>query len=209
MTLIEVCDALLRARQGETLHPSQAFLAIQAEIIIRSTAKVGINKLVDDAVGYVSDPLRAEYIEMFKDFIAKECQQWKQEFPDKLADMMYRIYGVKRLDPASSKHPRFFAKFIRKYIYFPLADSRGVILEMLDAKNPVVYASGGRRYKLFQFLEEEVGLAALRQQIWQVIGIGNSSRDRRSFDAAFYRAFPETVPSGHQWGLDYEDDDAA
>ena len=90
VTLIEVCDALLRARQGETLHPSQAFLlAIQAEIIIRSTAKVGINKLVDDAVGYVSDPLRAEYIEMFKDFIAQECQQWKQEFPDKLADMMY------------------------------------------------------------------------------------------------------------------------
>lgn len=53
-TLIDVCDALLRARVENKLHPSQDFLAKQAEIIIRSTAKVGINKLVDEAVGYVS-----------------------------------------------------------------------------------------------------------------------------------------------------------
>jgi hypothetical protein len=69
-----------------------------------------------------------------------------------------------------------------KYIYFPLANSRG-------EKNPVIYASGGRRYKLYQFLEEHVGLPALRQQIWQVIGIGSGARDRRQFDAAFCRAF--------------------
>jgi len=94
---------------------------------------------VDDAVGYVSDS-KFEYIEMFKDFIAKECQQWHQEFPEKLPEMLYKLYGVKRFDADSSKHPRFFSKFIRKYIYYPLANSRGIILEMLDERNPVVYA---------------------------------------------------------------------
>jgi len=205
-TLIDVCDALLRARLEKRLHPKQDFLGKQAEIIIRSTAKVGINVLVDQAVGYVSDPRRLEYIEMFKSFIAEECQQWNNEFPDKLADTLYKLYGLKRFDALSSKHPRFFAKFIRKYIYFPLAKSKGVILELLDEKNPVVYSSGGRRYKLYQFLEEKVGLPALRQQIWQVIGIGAGARDRRQFDAAFYRAFPDAVPFGHQWDmLDFDD----
>ena len=116
-TLIEVCDALLRARLAKRLHPSQQFLAQQAEIIIRSTAKVGINKLVDDAVGYISDPRRQEYIEMFKTFIADECQQWNNEFPDKLADTMYRLYGLKRFDCKSKKHPRFFSKFIRNGLF--------------------------------------------------------------------------------------------
>ena len=208
-TLIDVCDAILRARAEKRLHPRQDFLAKQAEIIIRATAKVGINKLVDDAVGYISDPRRQEYIEMFKALVADECQQWKDEFPDKLADTLYRLYGLKRFDPKSTKHPRFFAKFIRKYVYYPLANSRGVILDMLDERNPVVYASGGRRYKLYQFLEEKVGLAALRQQIWQVIGIGGGARDRKQFDIAFYRNFPEAVPVGHQWDmLDFDDADA-
>ncbi len=198
-TLIDVCDAILRSRVEKSLHPRQEFLARQAEIIIRATAKVGINKLVDDAVGYVSDPRRLEYIEMFKSLVADECQQWKDEFPDKLADTLYRLYGLKRFDPSSTKHPRFFAKFIRKYIYFPLANSRGVVLDLLDEKNPVVYVNGGRRYKLYQFLEEKVGLPALRQQIWQIIGIGGGARDRRQFDVAFYRAFPDAVPLGHQW----------
>jgi hypothetical protein len=206
-TLIDVCDALLRARQENKLAKSQHFLAVQAEIIIRATAKVGINKLVDQAVGYISDPRRLEYIEMFKAFVAEECQQWNNEFPDKLADMLYRLYNLKRFDPKSKKHPRFFAKFIRKYIYYPLANSKGVILEMLDEKNPVIYEKGGRRYKLYQFLEEKVGMTSLRAQIWQVIGIGAGARDRKQFDASFFRAFPDAVPIGHQWDLlDYDDE---
>ena len=79
--------------------------------------------------------------------------------------MLYKLYGIKRFDPTSTKHPRFFAKFTRSFIFHPLANSRGKILELLDDKNPVVYANGGRRYKLFQFLSEEVGMPALRAHL--------------------------------------------
>ena len=37
INLIEVCDTLIQARNDDLLAPSQAFLAVQAEIIMRST----------------------------------------------------------------------------------------------------------------------------------------------------------------------------
>jgi hypothetical protein len=57
-------------------------------------------------------------------------------YPDKFFDMIYKLYGLKRKNPDSTKHPQFFGKFIRKYIYYPLANSHGAILEHLEQKNP-------------------------------------------------------------------------
>jgi hypothetical protein len=55
---------------------------------------------------------------------------------------------------------------------------------------------------MFQFLEEQVGLSALRQHLWQVIGIGQVSANKTQFEKNFYKAFPEAVPIGHQYGID-------
>lgn len=199
-TLIEVCDALIQARNDDRLHPSQYFLAVQAEFIIRSAAKVGIIALVDEAVGYV-DRRKDEYRKLFESFIQDEFRQWQREFPKKFFDMIYRLYGLKRANADSNKHPQFFGKFIRRFVYYPLAHSRGAILERLDEKNPVVYAGGGRRYKFHQYLSDEIGLDAFRQHLWQTIGIGEASKDRSAFERNFYRAFPEAVPVNHQWDM--------
>jgi hypothetical protein len=205
ITLIEVCDALIQARNDDTLAPSQHFLAIQSEIILRSCAKLGIVALVDEAVGYSHEKNKDEYRKLFDDFIRDEFRQWEKECPDKLFDMIYRLYGLKRKDPKSFKHPGFFAYFIRKYIYHPLANSNGAILEMLEEKNPVVYAGGGRKFKFHQFLTQEVGLPAFRQHLWQVIGIGASCTDKTGFERAFYRAFPEALPRRNPAQLDLPD----
>lgn len=201
--LIEVCIAITEANKQGLLAPSQRFLAIQSEIIIRSAAKLGIIALIDEAVGF-SDKGIDEYRKLFNEFLREEFSQYEQEFPDKFPDMLYKLYGIKRFDACSSKHPRFFSKFIRKYVYHPLANSNGAILESLDEKNPVVYANGGRKYKLFQFLSDVVGKNALRAHLWQIIGIGNAATGIKHFERSFYRAFPEAVPIGHQYGLDIE-----
>ena len=73
-----------------------------------------------------------------------------------------------------------------------MANSKGVILEMLDEKNPVVYRRGGRKYKMFQFLEDTIGLPSFRAHLWQVVGIMSSSRNKAEFDRAFKRAFPKS-----------------
>jgi hypothetical protein len=187
--LIDICDAIIEAAKTDKLGPNQDALALQAEIIIRASAKLGIVALVDDATGFIADKRRQRYLELFKEFIREEVQEYEGEFPDQLFDVMYKIYGLPRRADAKN-HPRFFSKFIRKYIYQPLASSNGAILEMLDEKNPVVYASGGRRYKMFQFLSDVVGLPALRAHLWQVIGIGNSVKNKAQFERSFSIAFP-------------------
>jgi len=193
VVLIELCDFLMEIR--DQLLGTQAFLAQQAEAIIRSAAKIGIIALIDQATGFVDDKRREEYLELWQDFIREEARKWEEaEFPDDLFNLMCKLYGLKRLNPNSSKHPKFFAKFLRKYVYKPLAHSKGAILDELDAKNPVVYANGGRRYKMWQFLSEEVGLPSLRKHIWKTVGIGESVHTKEQFDRSFYNAFPEARP---------------
>ncbi len=203
-TLIEVCDMFIEARNRRVLSPSQHFLAVQSEVIVRSAAKLGIIALIDEAAGY-TDKTLDEYKRLFDQFIRSEFKQWEKEFPDKFFSMIYRLYGLKRQKPDSTRHPQFFGHFIRKFVYYPLANSNGAILDQLDKKNPVVYAGGSRRYKLFQYLSDEVGDAAFRQHLWQVVGIGEASTDKSAFERSFYRAFPEAIPRKVDDQMDFLD----
>jgi hypothetical protein len=207
-TLIDCCKAIVSAYHNKKLHGRQHFLYVRAEVIIRAAAKLGITALVDAAVNYVPDHRRKEYQALFEKFILDECREWEKEFPRKYLDMIYKIYGLRQVNPDSTQTPRFFGAFTRKYIYAPLAHSRGALLDELDKRNPVVYTNGGRKHKFFQFLTEEIGLAALRQHLWQVIGIGSISSNKDQFKRHFYKAFPEATPVGHQWELLDPDDDA-
>ena len=201
--LIDICNSIIDANKALKLTASQAHLAIQAEIIIRAAAKLGIVALVDEATGYIEDKKKEEYRQMFQDFIRLEFSKYDKEFPQKLFDMMYRIYGLRRSALKPHQHPQFFGKFIRKYIYEPLANSNGAILEMLDERSPVAYVNGGRRYKMFQFLTEVVGLPSLRAHLWQVVGIGSTCSTKDQFERRFRNAFPEPGDQGEfDLGLD-------
>lgn len=188
--LIDICNSLIDAGKAGKLRPQQAHLALQAEIIVRSAAKVGITALVDEATGYIADKRKEEYREIFQQFIREEFSKYEKEFPQKLFDMIYKIYGLKRSKLSPHRHPQFFGKVIRKYIYEPLANSNGAILQMLDEKNPVVYVNGGRKFKMFQFLTEVVGLPALRAHLWQIVGIGSTCSTKEQFERRFRDAFP-------------------
>jgi hypothetical protein len=195
--LIDLCDAIWEAKKQKKLTPAQEDLARQAEIILRSAAKVGIVALIDEATGHIKDKWKEEYRELFKQFILEEHRKWASEFPDQFFDVIYNLYKLPR--KYKNKHPQFFGHFIRKYVYSPLLNSRGAILELLDEKNPTVYVGGGRRYKLFQFLEEEVGMVALRAHIWQIVGIGNATKTKESFERGFNKAFPQAGTQPGFW----------
>lgn len=202
VTLIEVCDTLIEARNRDKLSKSQEFLAKQAEIIVRSAAKIGIIALVDEATGY-KDKIKDEYRSLFEKFVRDELNQWEKHFPNKFFAMIYRLYGLKRQRPDSNKHPQFFGHFIRRFVYFPLANSNGAILDELEKRNPIVYAGGGRKYKFFQYLSDEIGEDAFKQHLWQVVGIGESSQDKLQFERSFYRAFPEAFPRKNTDQMDF------
>jgi len=189
--LPKICNVYLKMRDNENaLTASQIPLSIQADIIMRGLAEVGIVALVDEATGHIEEKRKQEYQELFQSFIREQVREYEKEFPKQFTDNLYRFY---ELAPGrNGQHPQFFGKLTRKYIYEPLASSKGVILEMLDEKNPVVYKKGGRKYKMFQFLTDTIGLSMFRAHLWQVVGIMNSARNKAEFDRAFKRAFPKS-----------------
>ncbi len=180
------CDIYLQARDAKVLTIDQEKLAQQCEMIMRGLAKTGLVALIDESTGYFEEKKKDEYRNIFLDYIREEQRKWEKEFPDQFFDMLYKLYNLKK----TKRSPSFFGHLIRKYIYTPLANSNGAILEDLESKNPVVYAHGGRQYKMFQFLSDKVGLQALRNHLWQIVGIGNSSDSKEEFERRFKKAFP-------------------
>jgi hypothetical protein len=67
--LIDVCDAIWEARKQKKLTVRQHLIGVQAEIILRSAAKVGIIALIDEATGYAKDKGKDEYRELFKELV--------------------------------------------------------------------------------------------------------------------------------------------
>ena len=189
--IVDYCKAVLEARRfggfdGEVAHR----YADACERFVTACAKLGVVAIIDEVTGHRENTRKTEYRELFKEFIREEFRQWEKEFPDQFFEMIYRLYGLQR--KPSTNHPQFFGKFIRTYVYHPLASSNGTILEMLDDKNPIVSSDGDRKYKMHQFLTDVVGLPALRAHLWQLVGIGNSVSTKGAFHGAFQRAFPHS-----------------
>ena len=43
---------------------------------------------------------------------------------------------------------------------------------------------------MYNFLSDVVGMPKLKAHFWQVIGIGNSVKNKAQFERSFYTAFP-------------------
>lgn len=56
--LPRVCEMMLQARDANSLHTQQHRLAVQADILMRGLAHVGIIALVDEATGFQEIRLR-------------------------------------------------------------------------------------------------------------------------------------------------------
>jgi len=93
-TLIEICEKYLEARDEGLLKGAQKKLAIQAEIVIRSCAKVGIITLIDEAMGYDKFKKKQEYQLKLQAFIADELQDWARMFPDAFWYELARLEGI-------------------------------------------------------------------------------------------------------------------
>lgn len=185
-----VCNVYLEARQAGVLTDSQLPIAEQCEILLRSFARVGIVALIYEQLGFERykhpDALRL----LIESYLAEEVRKWAKEFPDELFFQMDRIYG--NLKTTSRGRPQYYAKFIRKYIYDPI--EKGMVLDKLDERNPVT-ERGYRRDHHHSHLSEEMGLPALRSQIWQVIGVLKSSAGKPQFERGFHRLMGHSYQS--------------
>lgn len=177
--LIDVCKAIVRAKQDGKLLKRQERIAAQAQIVINASAKAGIKNLVYALAGY--DATTQDIIAAFKFYVREEAREYEKEFPDQLYAEWYRLY---RLPKPERNKPWKFRTLTIDHVYKPLAKSNGKILDLTRTKR---VNSSDRWKKLHQFLSE-IGVKALRTHLGQLLGIAQVSAT-----SADYEKFVEKV----------------
>lgn len=189
-TLALVCNVYLEAREAGVLTTSQQPIAQMCEILIRSFAKVGIRALIYEQLGFEKFKHPEAFRMLIDSYLSDEIRKWSKEFPDELFIQMDRIYGNEKT--TSRNRPLYYAKFIRKYIYGPI--EKGIVLKKLDEKTPKD-KKGRKKVRLFQSASEEVGLPAIRSQIWQTVAVLKTSSSKRRFESNFARLMGQSYQS--------------
>lgn len=196
--ITDFCRLILELRRTGEIGGHYLRYAENCERFMVGLADVGLAAMIDEATGYAKSQ-KDEYQRLFLSYISEERTDWVKEFPDSFFDGIYKIYNLEKV---GRNHPKFFGAFIAKYVYWPLADSRGAILKKLREKDPVV-DFGGRQYKLHQFLTQEVGKKALHDHLVRIGTVLDLSKDKGSFKRYFQRAFPH---AGDQLEFEFDID---
>jgi hypothetical protein len=190
-----VCNVYLEARTAGVLTKKQLPIAQKCEMLIRSFARVGIVALIYEQLGFEKykypDALRL----LVESYLAEEIRRWSKEFPDEFFFQLDRIYGHEKT--TSRNRPKYYAKFIRKYIYNPI--EKGLVLEKLDERNPSG-PKGIRKHRHHSLLNEEKGIPVLKSQLWQVIALLKTTAGKRQFENAYARLIGQT------WQTDFFND---
>lgn len=179
-----VCNVYLDARNARprVLSKSQEPVALKCEMLLRSFARVGIVALIYEQLGFEKfknpDALRL----LVESYLAEEDRRWVKEFHNEFFYNLDRIYG--NAPTTSRNRPKYYAGFIRKYIYNPI--EKGLVLNELDKRNPSD-EKGTRKKRHHTLLNEEIGIPSLRKMIERVTALLSISPNKRRFDNAYSR----------------------
>lgn len=157
-TIPIICDIYMEAEKRGLIKPGQQHVLEKAKVLLRSLARVGITALIDEATNYQDIRGKDELQVLLEKFISEELRPYSREFKSDYFEQLFRLYKIP-YDPTTTKRPRYFAGFTKKYVYDMLPPN---VWEKLDEKNPLIYNTkknrADRKYRLHQYLSEENGL---------------------------------------------------
>lgn len=184
--LPSVCEVFLDAEEAGALASNQKHIAVQAKILIRGLARVGIAALVDEATGYQDVRDRQALQAILDQYLQKELAAWAKRFPDEFYQEMFRLKSWP-MNPLKVKRPGVVGKYTNNIVYERLAPG---ILEELEKRNPKD-EKGHRKGKHHQLLTDDVGHPALAQHLYAVIGFMRASSEWEGFLRMLDLAYPK------------------
>lgn len=179
--LIDICDSILEAEKSRANIPDN--ISKNAQIIIRSVAKVGIIALVDEVTGYQYDREKDALQVVLKAYINDELLKWQQKFPDSFYFEIFRLNKWDYTVTGIKKRPGVIGTWTNELIYKQLPKG---VLDELKSKTPKS-VSGNYTARFFQSLTPDIGHPALTAQIYKVIGIMSISNTWEEFKNSFNR----------------------
>lgn len=172
--LADICDAVLEARKAGALQKQQEHIALQAEVLVRGFARVGIIALVDEATGYQRDREKDALAQILEAFVAKELQPWVKTFPADYYEQMFRLRGLPYPPERANYRPQYFGKLTNDIVYKRLAPG---LIEELKAQA----SKDTKKAKLHQRLSNDVGHPKLREHLASVTTVMKLSSDYDDF----------------------------
>ena len=191
--LVDLCSAVLAARDANKLRPNQTHIAERSDLLIRGLATVGIIALVDEATGYQQIREERALATILEKFIAQELQPWTKTFPYEFYKQIARLRGWPT--PTSTKRPSVIGHYTNDIVYERLAIG---ILDELKERNPV-QPTGTRRNRHHQWFTPDLGHPKLKEHLAAVTALMRAAPNWEAFKRNLSRAFPkskEQMPFG-------------
>lgn len=155
---MDVCTAFVNANLNEEeLSDAQKEIVKNANAYILACAKVGITALIDEATGYQYQRQTNELQLKLKFFLADQLRDWEKTFLDELWCQFGRLTGWKG---SIKQRPKYWGKYVNEFIYECIDKD---LAEELRNRKPKMPGDA----KFHQWLNEDVGVKALIQHIWQ------------------------------------------
>ena len=174
--LQEVCEAILTARDNNLLVTEQdERYAVQADILMRAFARVGIVALIDEATGYQKDRDKQALAKILEAFVAKELQPWLKTFPDEYYSELFRIYNIPYPPVGNPQwRPGFIGHITNNVVYDRIAPGLLPELKRLASKEE-------RKVRLHQHLSQDVGHPKLQSYMGSIVTLLKLSRSPDEF----------------------------
>lgn len=183
--LQEVCEAILTARDNGLLVTEQdERYAVQADILMRAFARVGIVALIDEATGYQKDRDKHALAKILEAFVAKELQPWLKTFPDEFYSELFRIYKIPYPPIGNPQwRPGFIGHITNNVVYDRIAPGLLPELKRLASK-------AERKARLHQHLTQDVGHPKLQSHMGSIVTLLKLSNTPDEFFAYVDRFHP-------------------
>lgn len=164
---MDVCTAFIEASyNNEGLSGAQKEIAINAQRYIIACAKVGITALIDEATGYQNYREHNALQLKLKFFLTEQLRDWEKTFPDEL----WRQFGrLTNWQGNINSRPKYWGKLVNEFIYECLDKD---LANYLKENKPLVPSN----VKYHQWLNENNGVRALSEHIWQIVGMARGCK---------------------------------
>lgn len=189
--LQEVCEAILTARDNDQLKTEQdERYAVQADILMRGFARVGIVALIDEATGYQRDREKQALAKILEAFVAKELQPWLKTFPDDYYRELFRVYNLPYPPEGNPQwRPGFIGHVTNNVVYDRLAP--GLLPELKKAAS-----KQERKTRLHQHLTQDIGHPKLQSHMGSIVTLLKLSKTPDEFYALVDRLHPRFGTTG-------------
>jgi len=180
--LADICEGVLKAREGGKLQKQQEHIAKRCEILIRGFARVGIIALVDEATGYQYERPRRDLEEYLKKFLSESLVRWSRTFPNDYFKHLCRLKGIELR--SDMRLPSYFGHLTNDLVYRRITPGLLKVLKQRRAER------GRPSNKLHWWTSEELGHPTLLLHLGCVVGLMKIHMDYDKFYAQLNTVAP-------------------